>query len=421
MPPQLEPASSQLVSVIATIALTLLMGLEREVKSAEDRSYIVAGIRTFPLVGLLGYSISYLSAGQGLAIALGAVSVSGFLVVSYQHKLRMGEHGATTEVAVLVAYMVGALIGHGLLWMATPVAVASVLLLQSKGPLEQFAVHLPRTEVATLVKFLILAAVILPVLPNHEFTEFKLNPFKVWLVVVVVSGISYASYLVQKWAHSQNSVILTALLGGAYSSTLTTVVLARHGREAGDVRLYAGATLLASGIMYVRLAVLLWIFNAALGWQVGPRFLGLALVTCAVALAVARLGHAKPAPAAEPPPLDSKNPLEMTTALIFAGLFIAISVVTQLATRYLGSGGLYALAAVLGISDIDPFIMSLTQTAGAGTHVAVAGVAIVIASASNNIVKGIYAATIGGKKTGLASGALLWALGLGSLVVLIGM
>lgn len=406
------------MEILVTVALTLLMGMEREEKSAADHSYIVAGVRTFPIIGLLGYAAALLSPDSAMPIALCFVAVAAFLVASYMHKLRDGDHGATTEMAVLAAYMVGALVARQLLWVATAIAVGSLLLLQARAPLKQFAVKLPPREVAAFARFLILAAVILPVLPNQEFTRFHLNPFKTWLIVVAVSGISYASYIVQRLVRSHRTVLLTALLGGAYSSTVTTVVLAKRSKSDPNPRLYAGAMLLASSVMYVRLAILLWIFNAGLGWLLGPRLLVVAAVGAGVACLI---GLTHRGESADPQPADdeARNPLELTTALVFAALFLGISVVTQLAAEHLGPSGVYAVAAVMGTVDVDPFILGLTQATGTTTPLLVAAIAVVIAAASNNVMKGVYSLLFGDRRTGIVSLVTLTSLAIISLCVLI--
>ncbi len=421
MPPTVDLTAHPLIQVLAALALALLIGVEREEKAQAEGSYMPAGIRTFPMVALVGYAMAVLSPQNALPVACGLLGISGLLVVSFLHKLKTGDHGVTTEMAVLVTYVVGALVAREALWVATSLAVATVLLLQSKTPLERFASHLPREEIGTFVKFLLLAAVILPVLPNQDFTQFRLNPFRTWLVVVAVSGISYASYVVQRLIRTRSSVLVSAALGGIYSSTLATVVLARRSREAPDPPLYAGAILLASGIMYLRLALLVWVFNADLGWRLGPRLLILGAVGGLVGFAVALVARARAVGAQAAVEHETRNPLEVWTALMFAGMFLGISVVTQLAARYLGSTGVYALAAVMGVADVDPFILSLTQSAGQGTALLVAAVAVIIAAASNNCMKGIYAVVFGDRRTGIAALAALVSLAAVSLLTLIGL
>jgi len=417
---QFGPNANQFLQVLLTIGLTLMLGIEREEKRAADHGYIIGGVRTFPLIGLLGYAIGLLSPVSPTPIVIGFAALAAFGVVSYRHKLKTADKGATTEMSALIAYMVGALVARQYLWVAVSVAVASVMLLQAKVPLRHFAVELPAEEVRTFVKFLLLAGVILPVLPNQSFTPFHLNPFKTWLIVVAVSGISYASYILQQLVHSRQSVLLAALLGGAYSSTVTTVALAKQSKEHPDVPLYAGATLLASGVMYVRLMILLAIFNAHLGAVLAPRLLMLALAGGAVGYVLASTrGRPLGAPAPSTPADVHRNPLDLTTALIFAGLFLGISVVTELAASHLGNTGVYTLAGIMGLTDIDPFILGLTQSAGQTTPVVVAAAAVIIAAASNNVLKGLYAVVFGDRRTGLASLAALVGLALVSLAALV--
>jgi uncharacterized membrane protein (DUF4010 family) len=404
-----------------TIALTLVMGVEREETGAVQRAYRVAGVRTFPIVGALGYSLALLTPGQPLALGLAFAALTGFLAVAYHDKLRSAEHGATTEMAVLVAFVVGALVAHDETVLAAAITVGVTLLLQAKVPLERFAEALPPGEIATFVRFLLLTAVVLPVLPNHEYTAFHLNPFRTWLVVAVVSALSYLSYLVSRLTRGRHSAVLTGLLGGAYSSTLTTVVLARQSREQPTPLLYAGAITLASAVMYARIAVLVWAFNASLGQLLGPRLLVLALASALVGLvpllAAKRGAAAAPPEAAEPQ--KPRNPLELTTALTFAAVFIGISVATRLVTQSMGTAGLYSLGALSGLVDVDAFIMGLTQSAGSAIPLAVAAAAIVIAAAANNVIKGIYAVVIGERVAGRWSLALLSLLAAASLLALI--
>ena len=414
-----DPAAAQLVQVLVTIALTFVMGIEREEKSHADGTYVPAGVRTFPIIGLLGYAMALLSDGNALPVALGFGGVAALLVMSYGYKLKQGKHGATTEMAVLAAYLVGALVGADMIWVATSVSVGVVLLLQAKAPLRQFAHRLPRQEVATFVTFLLLTAVILPALPNQEFTRFDLNPFRTWLIVVAVSGVSYISYVLQRLVRVRQTTLLTAVLGGAYSSTVATVVMSRRSRQEDDPRLHAGAIVMACGVMYTRMAVLLWIFNHELGLLLGPRLILLSLVACAAGYALAMLHRAAPAEKEQAEPAHPGNPLEITTALGLAALLVVITVVVQLAAERLGYGGVYALGALAGTVQVDPFVLSIAQTAGRAVTMPVAAVSVIIAAASNNAVKAGYAMLFGERRTGrlaLAALALLTAASFALLV-----
>jgi uncharacterized membrane protein (DUF4010 family) len=286
--------------------------------------------------------------------------------------------------------------------------VASLLLLDLKVALEKLATSIAPREIFTFAKFLLLSGVILPALPNQEFSQFHINPFKTWLVVVAISTISYASYVLQKVTKGQGGIVLASLLGGAYSSTVTTVVMAKRAAREQQPHLFSGGILIACGVMYLRLAALLALFNRQLLNALLLPFLSLAVA----ALACGWLWSRKADKSAEniQREADPKNPLELLTAFLFAALFLAMLVITQLAVTYLGKGGVDTLAAIMGVSDVDPFIMGLTQAAGTLTPVKIAAGAILIAAASNNLVKGIYAYSLADRKTGLQS--LLFLIGL---------
>jgi uncharacterized membrane protein (DUF4010 family) len=262
----------------------------------------------------------------------------------------------------------------------------------------------------------LLSAVILPVVPNAAYGPFAFNPFKAWLVVVAVSTISYGSYLLQKLMRGRSNVILSALVGGAYSSTLTTVVLAKRGKASAQSHLFAGATLAACGMMYLRLLALLAIFNRALFRELGIPFLALAVigVVGGWAWSLRRVSAGADSDSEEVP----KNPLELRAALLFGVLFVAMLIGTHYALMYLGRIGFYSLAAVMSVMDVDPFILSLTQSAGSATPIALAAAGIVISAASNNLAKGFYARGFSNKRTGTETLVLLIVFALLGLVAL---
>lgn len=409
------------MQVVVVIALTLVTGITREEKAAAEHTTAVAGVRTFPIIGLLGYGLTLLYPDNALPVALGLAGLCGFLVTAYVHKLGEGKHGITTEMAALAAYLVGALVARDLMWIACSVSVACVMLLQSKAELESFAIRLAPHELGTFVQFLLLSVVILPVLPNADYTQFHINPFRVWVVVVAVSGISYAIYVMQRIVQARHSLLLTALFGGAYSSTVTTVVIAKRSKAQPDPWLYSGATIMASGVMYLRLAVLLWIFSSTLGWALGPRLLILCAATTLAGYLLTCVGRGCRAAAPLVADTDVRNPLEIGTAVLFAALFVGVSVVTQIVGRHLGSTGVYALAAVIGMVDITPFVLSLTQMVGHTTPLSVAAVAVVLCAGSNNLLKGVYALVFGERRAAIAAFLGLIVLAAASFLTLIGL
>jgi len=407
----------EVLKIVLVLFLSFLIGLEREEHKVAVGSYSFGGVRTFPLIGLIGYSIALLSGAQLLPLTVGFLVIAGFLLLSYWHKLSSAEAGGvTSEMSGLATFLVGALVCYGHLWIATTLSVASLLLLDLKAALEKLAVRIAPQEILTFAKFLLLTGVILPVVPNQEFSRFHINPFKTWLVVIAVSTISYGSYVLQRLTKQRGGVVLAALLGGAYSSTVTTVVMARRAAREPHPHLFAGGILIASGVMYLRLVALLALFNRQLMSLLALPF----LVLAGLAVGGGWLWTRRPDPSAQAVQreFEPRNPLELLAAFLFALLFLAMLIATQLAVTYLGKAGVNTLAAIMGVTDVDPFIMGMTQAAGALTPLRVAAAAVVIAAASNNLVKGIYAYSLGDRKTGIQGLVLLAVLAMLGLVPL---
>lgn len=395
--------------ILLVLFLSFLVGLEREEHVAGDAHWSFGGVRTFPLIGLIGYAMALLSGSDLWGVGLGFVAISAFLVLSYWHKLTTSAAaGVTSEMSALTTYLIGALVSHDQFWIATTLSVASMILLELKSALEGLAKRIAPADIFTFTKFLLLTAVILPIVPNEEITSYQINPFKTWLVVVAVSAISYGSYVIQKLTKARGGILLAAALGGAYSSTLTTIVLAKRAERGVNEYTVSGSILIASGMMYLRLAVLLALFSRALMMRLAPAFI--VLGGFAVALGWAWSRRDGSSSAALQAHYEPANPLEIRAALGFALLFVAMLVVGHLAVSYLGKSGVYSLAAIMGVTDVDPFILSMTQVAPASAASGFAASAILIAAASNNVAKGVYAYALSPSAGGAKSLALLLAL-----------
>jgi len=407
------------LKILVALFLSFLIGLEREEHKAAAEHYSFGGVRTFPLIGLTGYTIALLCGAQILPLMVGFLVVGSFLLLSYWRKLSATAEsaGITSEISGLATFLVGALAWYGHFWIATALTVVSLLLLELKEALEKLPARIPSYEILTFAKFLLLTAVILPIVPREEFGRFHISPFKTWLVVIAISTISYASYVTQKLTKGRGGVLLAGFLGGAYSSTVTTVAFARRAKTAQQPHLFAAAILMASGAMYWRLLVLLALFNHALAASLLTAF----LVLGGLAIVGGWFWSRRPdaTSAAAEPGFEASNPLELTTAFVFALVFVVILILTQLAIAHLGRTGLNALAAIMGIVDVDPFVMGLTQSTGTVIPLRVAADAIVIAASSNNLIKGVYAYSFGDKKAGVQSFWLLAALAALGLIPLI--
>ena len=394
------------VKILLTLFLCFLIGLEREERRVSGQQYRFGGVRTFPLIGLIGYAMALLSGTQLVPLTVGFAVIGSFLWLSYRHKLESSnEAGVTTEISGLVTYVVGALVSRDHLWIATTLAVLSILLLELKEFLESLSTKIPATEILTFTKFLLLTFVILPIVPNKDYGPFGLNPFKAWLIVVAISGVSYGSYLLERASKGKGGVRLAALLGGAYSSTFTTFVMARNAREAKAPHCYSGAILLASGVMYFRFLALIAFFNTDLMRRLMLPFMILGAIGVLGGWAWSKLpdGGEKGAEAGQ----LSKNPLELTSAFSLAIVFVAMLVAMNYALVHLGRGGIYGLAMLSGLAPVDPFIMGLTQTAGKLTSFGLAAAGVVVAAASNNFAKALIALVLADPKTGRQSLILL--------------
>jgi uncharacterized membrane protein (DUF4010 family) len=276
--------------------------------------------------------------------------------------------------------------------------VIAALLLGGRQRLHELTRQLPQDEILTAGKFLILVGVILPLLPNQPLISFvPLTPYQVWLAVVAICALSYMSYLIQKYVLFPNAALLPAVLGGLYSSTATTIVLAKQYRDAHGARpeLTAGIVA-ATAIMYLRVGIVVVLFNLSFALMLLPALGALFLVGAAISVFEwrrvprqnldARLGIA------------ATNPLQITAAAIFAALFVVISLVSAWAKSALGAAGLFAVAAAVGVADIDPYVINIAQGGVAGLTLNTLCAAILIAASSNNIVKAVYTAIFGGPR-----------------------
>ncbi len=404
---QMFPAEG--VKIVLTLFLSFLIGLEREEHRAsafDGKGYSFGGVRAFPLLGLIGYSMALLSGGQLLPVTVGFGVIGAFLWLSYQHKLETSKDpGVTTELSGLATYVVGALVSRNQFWIGTTLAILAMLLLELKDFLENLATRIPGEEIFTFTKFLLLTCVILPIVPDKGFTAFDINPFKAWLIVVAISGVSYGSYLLEKWSKGKGGVRLAALLGGAYSSTFTTLVMAKHAKAARLPHGYSGGILIASGVMYFRFLVLIGLFNQQLFHRLFLPFVVLGAIGVAAGWMWSELPDGTETDSG--PAYLTKNPLELAPAFLLTVVFVTLLVTVNYAMVHLGSAGIYGLAALTGIAPVDPFIMGLTQTAGTLTPLGLAAGGVVVAAASNNFAKAFIALVFGDAKTGRESLILL--------------
>jgi uncharacterized membrane protein (DUF4010 family) len=405
------------IGIALLLGLSFFLGLAFEDFFARAAQRRPGGIRTFPLLALAGGLLYLIDAAHVIAFAAGLLGLGAWLAVYYRSHLaerdQTGESSASLIVPLLNihAYLLGAVALALPPWVAVTMTVTAVLLLTHRGPLHDFAGHLDLKEIVTAGQFLVLTGIILPLLPNEPVTTLThITPRQVWLALVVVSTFSYASYLAQRYWAAAAGGLWMAALGGLYSSTATTVVLARQAKADPGVRRQAEAGItLATAIMYLRILALAGIFNMALARRLALPMVALALAGFAIC-ALQYWVFGKAADRAHPGAIalkTSSNPLELAAAAIFAVLFVLVSLVSTWASQTFGATGIYALAAIVGISDIDPFVLNLAQGGLAGVSTSALVAAILIAASSNNILNALYAAFFAGGRATAGSAVAL--------------
>ena len=379
------------------VGLAVFMGLAfEEVYKTEERS-IPGGIRTFPMLAMCGATLYLIEPAHAVAFVAGLVGLAVWLH-AYLRNAPAAREAPTfmTPASNLLAYVIGAIALIEPPWVAVALAVTAVLLLGARERLHRLIHVVPRDELITAGMFLILVGIILPLVPHRQVSSLTpLTPYGIWLAVVTVCTLSYLSYLLQRYAPIKDAALLPAILGGAYSSTATTVVLAKRLREAKHVPADISAGIVAAtAIMYIRLGIVVAVFDVKFALTLAP---GLAALSAIGAmLAIYEWRRPRPRNARTNLAVAPKNPLQIPTALIFAVLIVVISIVSAWVKGAFGESGILVLSAVVGLTDIDPFVLNIAQGGIGGMSVASLCAAVLIAASSNNVAKAAYAVGFGG-------------------------
>jgi uncharacterized membrane protein (DUF4010 family) len=383
----LDPAL--VLPLVAALAAGLVIGIERGWQQrGEAPGTRVAGVRTFALLGLTG----------GLAALLGALihpvltwllagAGLGLLLLGYW---REGERSITNLLAAAIALGLGLLAGAGQPALAVATAAVITLLLAAREPLHGLIGRLDPTDVQAFARYAVIVAAVLPFLPNRQFGPYDAwNPFQLWLVVVLVTGFSFAGYIANRWVGASKGVLATALIGGAYSSTAVTATMARQ-LGSGSAGPYAAGIALASAVMFVRVLLLVAVLTPSTFVPflalVGPA----ALTGWAAALWLWRRNRAAGPGAAPPPP---GNPIELLPALTFVAIVAAGALLTRWAQARFGSSGTAVSLFITGSFDVDAAIVTLGQLPPAAVARELAALALAGTIVANMALKiGIAAA-----------------------------
>ncbi len=388
----------------AALVIGLLVGLQREYAHGRGESEddeLFAGARTFALLSLLGCTGAMIGQAAGTPLAFVAILlvVGALIAVAYFLTARAGDMGLTTEVAAVITVLAGALCFWGHLALAAALAVATTVLLALKLQTQSLARNLTREDVYATLKFAVITVVILPVLPRQPYGPPPFDvlvPYKIWLMVVFISGISFLGYLLIKIVGTRRGVGLTGLLGGLASSTAVTLSFAQRSRRVeGLARPFALAILLAWSVMFARVMVEVAALNRPLLAIVWIPLAAAMLVSLTYCGYLYRAQSAEKQQEAD----DFKNPFELGPALTFGLLYAVILLAANAARLYLGDAGVYLSSVAAGLADVDAITLSMAELSRDGTNLdlTTAARAVVLAAASNTIVKGGIVLSTGSK------------------------
>lgn len=339
---------------LASLAIGLLIGLERERRPSSK-----AGLRTFALVALMGTLTAMLSSkiGSPWLLVTGFCIVGVMIIAAYlTSPTEENDPGTTTVAALLLCYALGALIWYKQTTLAVMLAIITTTLLYFKPELRGITKRLTRRDLVSILQFLVLTFVILPILPNQNYGPYDtFNPHQIWMMVVLISGLSLAGYVALHWTSQRYGAPLLGLLGGLVSSTATTLVYARHGKISEVMaRVSAVVILLSSQVVLMRLAVLSAVVSPNLLAKLLP-VMGLGLL---FGLIVTLFDWRKLHTSSNLPMPKTSNPTEILTALSFGLLYAVVLFFSAWISDIAGSGGLYVVALISGLTDVDAITLS---------------------------------------------------------------
>jgi uncharacterized membrane protein (DUF4010 family) len=394
-----------LLSLGLAVVAGLLIGLEREQSAPADKGpeSFLGGARTYPLVALTGALSGLLGREFGAPVVVASfAALVVFLAVAYVDVVRRGaDRGITSEAAILITFLLGALaVAHGIIpqvgrrvFTVLGAAVAVTALLSSKPIVQPLMRRVSREDVVSILKFLIVALLLVPWLPDRDFGPLgSLNLRTIGWMMLLVAGVSFVGYAATRMLGPERGLTVTGLVGGLVSSTAVT--LAMSSRSKGDPaieRPAALAVVLASSIVFVRVLVVVAFVDFKLAGALAVPMLAMALVGLGACAFLYRRSAAQNAGE----PLQLKNPVSLSAAFEFALIFAAVMAGSKLASHYLGSAGVYAAALVAGTADMDAIALSMAEMAGDQVPLTVAATGVVLAGISNTVVKGGMAVALG--------------------------
>ncbi|MDZ7805018.1 MgtC/SapB family protein [Thiohalophilus sp.] len=381
------------------IAIGLIIGLERGWKGREsEEGSRVAGLRTFGLIGLLGglWALLAETQGQGLIlISLAFVALTALLIVGHILAVKQsGDFGVTTIVAALIAFALGALSVSGEMHVAVAGAIVTAIILSLKSLLHGWLQLIDYDELSAILKLALIWVVILPLLPNQGYGPWQaINPYQIWWMVVLIAGISFAGYVAIKIVGAHKGLLITGFLGGLVSSTAATINLSKLAQKGTRVPVICAAILLAETIMFPRMLLEIAVVNREL---LLSAWLPITVMTVVMLAGVVIIWHRKES--SGDGELSVTNPFQIKMALQFGLLLAAVMFLAEAAMAWLGDAGIYLVALISGVADVDAITLSLASMAKSDLADATAVHGIVIAAIVNTLFKTALALFIAGRQ-----------------------
>lgn len=405
---------------LIALALGFLIGLEREYsKRVQDKVEQFAGVRTYTLMALLGFLCAYLALRYGDWVFIaGLVSLVALVIAAYGLSAKPGAYGITTELAGILAFLIGALVFQGEVLFAVIVAVVVTVLLSLKLRLHSFIATLTPQDIRAFIQFVIISAVILPFLPNEPMGPNGVwNPYEIWLMVVLVAGISLAGYLLAKILGPSKGTMVSGIVGGLVSSTAVTLSLARRSRQQpdGPHTVTAASIIGATAVLYPRIWLITWVINQEMAIRMAPAFIFITLVAFGVVYLMQRKAHGGTATE-----IATQNPLNFKVAIQFALLYMAVLWLMDIAAAEEGRFGLYATSVVFGATNMDVITLSIARNIESAS-IAMGVIAVLLATLSNTVMKFMIVLLSGNKALRKWTAVGFGSIGIATVVAIVAM
>ncbi|MDO6807600.1 MgtC/SapB family protein [Zobellia galactanivorans] len=392
-----EFMDSYILGVLISMGIGLIIGLEREYNKLKDQGF--AGIRTFPIVAILGFTLENLS--DKFTVWLLIVGLASFILfLAFNHIYQKQEEyskGLTTNLALIATFILGVMVSAEYYRDAVATSVILVTLLSLKTRFRTVISNITSEELFAFIKFSIIALLILPSLPNKSYgSNGLLNPFEIGSIVVIVSFLNFIGYFLVKYVGSKRGILLTAILGGLISSTAVAWSYASRSEESPELsKKYAAGIIIASAIMFPRLAFLVYIFNSALLTYLALPFTLLTLICLVVSLVLIQRDTKKP-----DTNIKLGNPLNILNAIGFGAIYVVILFAVFYSNKFFGESGLYYSALISGLADTDAITISMAKFSLDTDKLNLASLVIIAAVLSNMLVKLGISILKGSKTTG---------------------